>query len=188
MTPLTIEGYGVTQTRVQLEDIELVRQWRLDERVRPHMLYQGDITPEQQRRWFDSINNPDNYFFIVHHEGRKVGLNSIKDIDWERRTGQGGLFLVPEELRQSLVVFRVAIPPLVWLFEEMGLESVHAVIRADNRRAIRYNLALGHTLDPVVEGSGQVTSRITREAFAARRPFFDRVFEGETACRVTGER
>lgn len=187
MAPLTIEGYRVTQTRLQEEDIELVRQWRLDPRVRPHMLYQGDISTERQRDWFRSVDNRDNYYWVVHYEGRKIGLNSIKDIDWEKRTGQGGLFLVPDEVRQSLVVFRVAIPPLIWLFEAMGLESVHAVIRADNRRAIRYNLALGHTFDPPVEGSGVVTSHITRAAFAARRPFFDRIFEGETACRVTGD-
>jgi len=185
MSALTIEGYGVTQTRVTEDDIELIRSWRLDPRVRRHMLYQGEISAEQQRAWFRSIDNDSNYFFVVHHEGQKIGLNSIKDIDWQRRSGQGGLFIVPEALRASLLVFRIAIPPLLWLFDEMGLEEVHAVIRADNRRAIRYNHALGHRFDPPIEGSDQVTSRLTKASFAPRRAFFERVFAGEVPCRVT---
>ncbi|MDB4986296.1 MAG: hypothetical protein JWN04_1474 [Myxococcaceae bacterium] len=187
MSVLTIEGYGVTQTRVQEEDIELIRTWRTDPAVNRYMFYRGDITPQQQLRWFRSIDNDRNYFFIVHYQGRKIGLNSIKDIDWTTRSGEGGIFIVPEELRQSLFVFRVAIPPLVWLFEQKKLEFVHGAVHPDNRRAIRYNLALGHTIDPTTLGTDIIRSRITREAFAEKRAFFQKVFDGEQDCVVTGE-
>ncbi|MDB4973956.1 MAG: hypothetical protein JWN48_2297 [Myxococcaceae bacterium] len=187
MSNLTIEGYGVTQTRVRREDIELIRRWRTDPSVNRYMFYRGDITPEQQARWFESIDNDRNFFFIVHHEGRPIGLNSIKDIDWSTRSGEGGLFIVPEELRQSLVVFRVAIPPLIWLFEHMNFSFVHAAVHPENRRAIRYNQALGHTIDAETLGGEVVRSRITREAFVERRAFFRKVFEGEADCQVTGE-
>jgi len=186
LTPLTIEGYGVTQTRVQEDDIELIRQWRTDPNVSRYMFFRGDITPEQQRDWFRSIDNDCNYFFIVHYEGKKIGLNSIKDIDWPSRSGQGGIFIVPQELRHSLTVFRVAIPPLIWLFEHLAFNYVHACVQPDNRRAIRYNRALGHTIDPASE-PGIVRSRLTREAFVERRQFFAKVFPGELDCRVTGD-
>jgi RimJ/RimL family protein N-acetyltransferase len=185
MMPLSIEGYGVTQTRVQEDDIELIRQWRTDPNISRYMFFRGDITPEQQRAWFHSIDNDRNYFFIVHYEGQKIGLNSIKDIDWPTRSGQGGIFIVPDEHRNSLTVFRVAIPPLVWLFEHLAFNYVHAAVHPENRRAIRYNRALGHVLDP--SEPGVVRSRLTREAFAERRRFFAKVFPGELDCRVTGE-
>jgi hypothetical protein len=151
------------------------------------MFYRGDITPAQQQKWFRSIDNERNFFFIVHYQGRKIGLNSIKDIDWTTRSGEGGIFIVPAELRQSLVVFRVAIPPLIWLFERENFNTVHAAVHPDNRRAIRYNMALGHTIDNNSLGSDVVRSHITRAAFASKRVFFGKVFEGELACRVSGQ-
>ncbi len=186
MTELTIEGYGVTQTRVRQQDIEMIRQWRIDPNVSRHMFYRGHITPEQQEKWFASIDNDENFFWVVHYEGRPIGLNSIKDIDWATRSGEGGLFIVPNELRQSLVVFRIAIPPLIWLFEQMHFNFVHAAVHPENKRALRYNKALGHVVDPATEGSDIIRSRITREQFAKTRAFFRNVFEGEDDCRVTG--
>ena len=188
MSVLTIEGYGITQTRVQEEDIELIRQWRTDPRVSQYMFYRGGITPAQQLAWFRAIDNDRNYFFIVHHEGRKIGLNSIKNIDWTTRSGEGGLFIVPEELRQSLLVFRIAIPPLIWLFEHLDFGAVHAAVHPENKRAIRYNKSLGHALDPATLGTDIVRSHLSREAFAERRAFFAKVFAGEVDCKVTGER
>jgi RimJ/RimL family protein N-acetyltransferase len=186
VSELTIEGYGVTQTRVRHEDIELIRQWRTSPSVSRHMFYRGEITPAQQEKWFQSIDNDENFFWVVHYEGRPIGLNSIKDIDWNTRSGEGGLFIVPEDLRQSLVVFRIAIPPLIWLFEQMNFNYVHAAVHPENKRALRYNKALGHVVDPATLGTDIIRSRITREQFAHTRAFFSRVFAGEVDCRVTG--
>lgn len=181
---LTIEGLGLRQTRVTRDDLEMIRQWRLQPSVRQHMFFQGDITPEMQVQWFERIDNERNFYWVVHVDGRPVALNSLKDLNEARTEGEGGLFIADESLRGELTVFRIAIPPLVWLFGEFGLQAVVASVRADNKRALRYNRALGHVVESA-EGEPVVRTRLTRTAFLSRLDFFKAIFSGEELCRVT---
>lgn len=172
---LVVDAMGVRQTRLTRDDIEQVRQWRNSREIASYMFFQGHITPEMQAAWFESIDNDENVYFMVHHEGRAVGLNLIKEIDWERRSGQGGIFLVPEDLRNSLFVYRVALPALDWIYASLGLKTVTAVIRSDNTRAIRYNRSLGHVISPGIHPD-RVNGTLTLDAYRARRASFVKIF------------
>jgi hypothetical protein len=56
---LTIEQYGVQLTRLQLDEIELVRNWRNQDFVAQNMDYQKHITQKEQKKWFPGKVNRD---------------------------------------------------------------------------------------------------------------------------------
>ena len=58
---MIIRKYGISLERLTEEDIELVRQHRNSEFIRKRMFYQKMITEEEQKKWFQSINNDFNY-------------------------------------------------------------------------------------------------------------------------------
>lgn len=128
--------------RLKEDDLELVRQWRNHPSITKHMVYREHITAEMQQEWFKSINNNNNLYFIIEYKGKKIGLINGKDIDWEERTMESGIFIWDKYYRKTHV------PTIVtMLFAEMGVTIFEinptATILKSNERALKYNKMLG---------------------------------------------
>ena len=100
---MIIQKYGIVLRRLQHKDIELVRTKRNQDSIRNYMFYQKEITAEEQEEWFKSTNNIYNYYFIIESDNKKVGLINGKNIDYEKRTSEGGIFIWDEEYRDIQV-------------------------------------------------------------------------------------
>jgi len=68
---MELSKYGVKLHRLREEDIELVRTWRNSPLIRQYMEFRDEITPEMQKEWFLSINNNENYYFIIEYQQKK---------------------------------------------------------------------------------------------------------------------
>jgi len=75
---LVLKQYGVTLTRIDEANIELVRYWRNQSDIINFMEYKNYITPSNQKKWFASVNNKWNYYFIIEFENKKIGLINVK--------------------------------------------------------------------------------------------------------------
>jgi len=128
--------------RLKEEDLELVRQWRNHPSIKKYMVYREHITAEMQKKWFESINNDNNLYFIVEYKGKKIGLINGKDIDWEEMTMESGIFIWDKYYRKT------HIPAVVtMMFAEVGVAvweiKPTATILRSNDRALKYNKMLG---------------------------------------------
>lgn len=128
--------------RLKEDDIELVRHWRNHPSITKYMVYREHITKEMQKKWFNSINNNNNLYLIVEYKGKKIGLINGKDIDWENRTMESGIFIWDSYYRKT------HIPTIVTLmFAELGVAAwqinPRATILKNNERALKYNKILG---------------------------------------------
>ena len=83
---MKITRYGITLERLEPHQSEMVRNWRNDPKISQFMFYKGEITSAMQQEWFDSINNEENFFFIIHYKSLPIGLINISSIDWENKT------------------------------------------------------------------------------------------------------
>jgi RimJ/RimL family protein N-acetyltransferase len=150
--------------RLKEEDIELVRRWRNSPFIVQFMEFREYITPEKQKEWFHSINNKFNLYFIIEYEYKKVGLINGKDIDWNKRIMEVGIFLWEESL------YNTPLPALATLvFSELGVRlgnlSATAHILRDNHRAIRYNKELGFELCEGQESAENQKYILTKENY-----------------------
>ena len=123
--------YGITLERLKEEDIELVRQWRNSDPVRLNMNFREIITPEQQRKWFNSINNVNFHYVIIQYKGVKIGLLNDKNIDWENLTSETGIFVGRPEFFHSTVPYRVSVAGIETLFHTLGWKKQYAHIHWD---------------------------------------------------------
>jgi len=128
--------------RLKEDDLELVRQWRNHPSITKYMVYRENITAEMQQEWFKSINNNSNLYFIIEYKGKKIGLINGKDIDWDERTMESGIFIWDKYYRKTHV------PTIVtMLFAEVGVTifeiNPSATILRSNERALKYNKMLG---------------------------------------------
>jgi RimJ/RimL family protein N-acetyltransferase len=150
--------------RLKEGDIELVRRWRNSPTITQYMEFREHITPDKQQEWFSSINNKFNLYFIIEYEFKKVGLINGKDIDWDKKIMEVGIFLWEESL------YNTPLPALATLvFSELGVRlgnlSATAHILRDNHRAIRYNKELGFELCEGQEGIENQKYLLTKDNY-----------------------
>jgi UDP-4-amino-4,6-dideoxy-N-acetyl-beta-L-altrosamine N-acetyltransferase len=146
---LTINQYGVTLQRITEDDLELLRYWRNQQSVKQYMDYREYITPEMQKKWFASVNNKFNYYFIIIFEGKKVGLINAKNFSYENGFGEGGIFIWDQDYINSFAAVFSTLCILNFVFIETKLCKLsRARILKDNERAIHYNTVIGYKLCP----------------------------------------
>ena len=157
--------------RITIDDIELVRNWRNSQQVKQYMAFRDHITPEMQLAWFQSINNQNNMYFIFEYKDEKVGIFNVKDINWQERTMETGIFIAEEKY------INTEIPLLAVLsFAELGLKifnmSNFAHILKSNKRAIRYNKMLGFELCEGQEDFENQRYKLNKKRFYNRTDYF----------------
>lgn len=141
---MIVRKYGITLTRLKEKDIELVRQMRNSEAIRNTMHYRETITPEMQKEWFESINNKYNGYFIIEFQEKKIGLIHGKNIDFDKRTCEGGIFIWDKEYIGGIVPSLASVIMNDWTFYMITFKAIYAKIMLDNTIAINYNKLMGY--------------------------------------------
>lgn len=138
--------YGISLIRITGEHIELVRQKRNDPAIHKYMDFQDEITPEMQLQWFNSINNINNYYYIIEVNGDKIGLIHNKNVNWQSKISESGIFIWDRNYLSSYApLFASLCFCEIGFYIFQGGDSIIKV-RKDNNRAIEYNRLLGFEL------------------------------------------
>ena len=138
--------------RFAIDGLELVHKHRNSERIHSYLEYRPAITPSSQLPWFNSINNLNNNYFVIEHQGEKVGLIYGADINWKTKTtGNGGIFI------WNSTYWETATPTASsFLLTDtsilVGLEKTYIKVLSTNHRAIEFNKSLGYQLLPHQKG------------------------------------
>ena len=160
--------YGITLSRLRQEDIEFVREKRNSDEVRRHMEFREEITPEMQQTWFDSINNFENFYYIVEYKGKKIGLLNDKNMDWQARTSESGLFLWDDTYINTLVPVLASLCLLEVGFYYLNWNTSYIKVLRDNQQAKEYVHSLGYMLCDGQEDIENQKYYLTRELFETR--------------------
>jgi RimJ/RimL family protein N-acetyltransferase len=130
--------------RLRLDDIELVRQMRNREDIREHMLFKNHITPEEQLRWFHSINNIYNNYFLIYADNKKVGLVNGKNADYVNLSSEGGIFIWDPVYRNHLVAPASSLILNDHAFTICRFKKSYIRVLKSNRYALQYNKMMGY--------------------------------------------
>ena len=140
---MIIRKYGLMLKRIGSEQIEMIRQWRNDPKIRRHMFFQAPITPEMQQDWYTSINNYQNYYFIIYNNSDACGLIHVSSIDFDNKNAFAGLFIYNDMYLGTDIPVRASLSILDVFFGFTNINSVYAKVRDSNIVAHLYNTSLG---------------------------------------------
>jgi RimJ/RimL family protein N-acetyltransferase len=157
--------YGIVLKRITKDDIELVRRCRNSEGIHQFMHYRGHITKKMQKRWFKSIDNIYNFFYLVYYCGEPIGMFNEKNINWEEHSSETGLIIWDERYIDTQVPLMISL-----LLSEVGFYIFHgekAIIRIlqDNKKAIQYALSFGYRLCEGEQDKELQKYELTKERF-----------------------
>jgi RimJ/RimL family protein N-acetyltransferase len=144
---LTLERFGLVLTRVGPDDIEDIRVGRNEDHVRMQHLYREPITPEQQQRWFESVNNAWNYFFVIHAHGKKVGVVYVRDFTEGMATSTCGVFIWDKEHLASRTPLMAILAVLDFFFGELRGGGTESVVLRSNQAAMKMNAFFGFAFE-----------------------------------------
>ena len=162
---MIIKGYNIELQRLRKDDIEMVRNWRNSTHISQHMEYKEYITPSMQEKWFQSIDNIYNNFFIIITKGEKIGLINGSQIDWEKKeTLNGGIFIWNENYWATLIplLSSILLTDISFL---IGMERTFVKIMRTNTNAIQFNKQLGYELLPDQEENENQQYVLTKENY-----------------------
>ena len=162
---MKIRKYGITLHRLREEHLELVRQMRNRESIRKYMFYKEEITPEMQQKWFQTIFDIHNYYFVIEYNKELIGLVHGKNIDYINRTTEGGIFIWEEKYWSTPVPALVSIIMDDLTFRLMEMKKTYAEVQMKNERQISYNKQLGYDLEDFNESEGKLMMVLTRESY-----------------------
>lgn len=162
---MTIRGFGIELVRLTEGHIERLRQWRNDSRISRHMDFREHITPEQQQRWFASLDSESDFYFLIRENERFHGLIHFSSIDWEKGIGQSGLFIRSEEFQGTHLPVCASALLLEYFFSETKLEILEAKVMLGNDAALAYNFGLGFEETESEQPDRFKRLRLTKEVF-----------------------
>jgi RimJ/RimL family protein N-acetyltransferase len=143
---MKISKYGVVLNRLRVNDIELVRNWRNSPQISQFMEYREFITPEMQQEWFKSVDNFNNYYFLIEYQQQKIGLINSSKVEWDTVSSEGGIFLWEEQYYETFVPVWASLCLLEFCFFVLGAGRSVIKTLSDNERAKKLNTHLGYEL------------------------------------------
>ncbi len=160
---MIVEKHGVQLKRVREEDIELIRVQRNSSFISSRMIYQKEITPEQQLEWFNSVNNFSNFYYLIIFENRAIGLINDKDVDWNNRSSESGLFIWEQKYLKTIVPSLASMCLLEMGYEILGWNKTRIKVLKSNEEAVSFNKQVGFQV--VKEQEGVLHMELTRDRY-----------------------
>ncbi len=176
--------FGIKFHLLKEHGLEMVRQWRNDPVVANNYEFRDHITPEMQRQWFQSVNNIHNLYTIIEYQGEKLGVINIKNIDWEKKTCEGGIFIPYPKFHQSFLPAIVSFITTEIIFMVFDWNVSYAHVLKDNKSVQGFVKMLGYVLMPGQEAVNNQQYAITRASF---EKFAPRLKKAISALVNTGE-
>lgn len=137
-----IDSYAIKLKQLNRAYLELVRNWRNSRKVKSQMIYQKEISEDEQIQWFNALDKSHNYYFIIEHSLSDVGLVNIKDV--KDRVGEAGIFIGDEAVLKTSVPVQAILAIMDFAFLDLDLIALRIKIRNDNQNAIELNTKLGY--------------------------------------------
>jgi len=134
---------GINLIPLNLSHLELVRNWRNDSLIASFMEYQEYITREGQQQWYETLQNIENYYFIIETNNVQIGLIHLNKVDEISKTAHVGLFIGEKKYRGTGLALAASVLILSFAFETLDLDKVFAKVNNENKEVIEYNQLLG---------------------------------------------
>lgn len=150
---MKIVRYGITLELLNESHLEMVRAWRNADHVRTNMEYQELISEEAQQAWFEQLDPKCNFYAVMSTRDLPFGLIHIKNIDWEKSSGEAGIFVGDASFLQTSPPMLAILVLMDLAFHLLGLNLLQAKIQQGNSYAQDFNQKLGYRLAEGQEGN-----------------------------------
>lgn len=125
------------------DDLDMVREWRNSDRVRPYMYTTHQITEQEHQTWWSGVSDDDTVrYYIAEVDDRPFGVVNIVDIDHVHGTASWGFYIGADDAPRgggSVMEFLA----LEMAFGQLGVRKLVCEVLAYNERPLRLHEKFG---------------------------------------------
>lgn len=123
---------------ITYNDTEDIIRWRNSDSVRSRFINQTLFTKESHENWLKNFVETGKVAqFIILLDGKSVGSVYLRDIDYDKKSAEYGIFIGEESARGKGVGTKSAELILEYAFGELKLKKVFLRVYKDNPGAIK---------------------------------------------------
>ena len=137
---MVIEGEKVFLRNIEAKDTDNILKWRNSDAVRQKFLDQNYFTRESHMKWLrEKVETGKTAQFIIYvkQENFPVGSVFLRDIDYNNRKAEYGIFIGEESARGRGVGTDAAKLIIKYGFEALKLHKIFLRVLADNVNAVK---------------------------------------------------
>ena len=111
--------------KITVDDLELLRNWRMQENITKYMLTDPIITKESQLEWFNKINNDETRIdYVIVCDDVRIGYYGITNINYENSSCEIGFYIGENEYRGK-GIFKIVQKQIEdKIFNDLGLNKI----------------------------------------------------------------
>lgn len=186
---MILRKYQIELRSLRENDLDEVLDWRNDAFVRNQMIFQNTISQEEHREWFATLNQHSLYLIIVYR-GKKIGVINLKEIDWNTRSAEAGIFIGKANYRNTFIPMLAILCLMDVCFAQFEFKKMYAKVRKDNTSALTFNKDLGYS--ELEKFDDFIKLQVTAEHYWKERQKFTAFLEkyeaeGESEIILTAE-
>jgi RimJ/RimL family protein N-acetyltransferase len=126
----------ISLERVDENNLEQLRLLRNNVLIQSLLANTGQINPEEQVTWFNSIDHRCNFYFLVFINQELKGYCLLKHVDFQKKSGEPGIFIVDEDFWGSSLGALLTISFLDYCADIFNIEYFMGNVLESNKRAI----------------------------------------------------
>ena len=185
---MLIQKFGIKLRTISSGDIETIRLWRNKDFVRNNMHYTRIINAEQQLQWFNNLDKKCNLYFIIVDGENEIGLIDLKNIDWQKKEAEAGIFIGEENYLNTILPVLATIALMDFSFTVLKLNNLKAKINKHNTEAIRFNQSIGYVYNDDIDNEFvyyKCTKDLFSEITVSLRPTLNKFNISEVGLKIT---
>ena len=140
---MKIKGFGFLFERVEQRHLELLRNWRNSRSVNQFLVTQDYISKTHQQNWFATMDMDSNFQFVVSYEGKPFGCMFIKFVDFEKGSGEPGIYVGEAEYLNTFAGPIGTLLLIEIVFRVFRLQYTYSLTHKDNVKALHLYKTLG---------------------------------------------
>lgn len=116
---------NISLKKIDENDLDLLRNWRMQENITKYMLTDPIITKESQLEWFNKINNDESRIdYVIVCDDVRIGYYGITNINYDNSSCEIGFYIGENEYRGK-GIFKVVQKQIEdKIFNDLGLNKV----------------------------------------------------------------
>jgi RimJ/RimL family protein N-acetyltransferase len=145
-----LQGQFTRLRTLDRTDAEWMRGLRNSSAVMEGFQYRIPISDIQQEAFVRGLSESRDQIYFVAEDpvsAKPFGICSLQRIDYRNQRAESGIFWDAEAAGGSIAAFEAAFLMSDFAYSYLNLHKLFAELLPDNRRAIRFNEALGMTLE-----------------------------------------
>lgn len=163
---------SVTLRKMTEDDLEEVRLWRNNPKVRMKLVNKDETSTEQQKQWWSTRDFSKEHYFILERKGKKFGLVYGKGFTGTQI--ETGIFVAPEYMGLPYGLAG-AYALILFCFDILNVEKIVASHYPDNTNVTKSDAWFGYLVTH--EDSGLIWSELTRERYLSCKESVLKVLE-----------